>query len=480
VGETFTLSATATSGLSVSFSTTSSTCSVSSAGQVHALHVGSCTIQADQAGNDGYNAAPSVTQSFTITQGTATLALGNLTQTYNGNPRSVTVTTTPDGLSGVSVSYTGTGGTSYGPSTSPPTNAGSYGVAAWLTNADYTAQSISRTLTINRADQTINFAALGDKTFGDQDFDVSATATSALQVSFAVGAAGACTMNGTTIHLTRAGSCTVTASQGGNGNYNAAPSVSHTFAIAARPTSLAIAPAGVQYSDQVTIVVTFSGVTVGSTNSGGTVQFSLDGANVGNRTLAASAVSGGQLSFSLQTVVTKQPGSYTLAAAFTPSDASFVASSQTLPNGLTVTAEDARVKYTGATSVWTVSPASNSAGLLLSATVKDISAVSTDPATDASPGDIRTATLRFVDRGHGNATICTPMLVLVDPAVAKTATASCTYSVNLGTQSSVALSVGFVVGGNYTRNSSTDDATVQVNVARGGGTAYATGTLQTH
>src|SRR5213078_4795373 len=57
-----------------------------------------------------------------------------------------------------------------------------------------------------------------------------ATATSGLGVSFA--AAGNCTLSGSSVHITGAGSCTVTASQAGDGNYNAAASVGRSFTIA--------------------------------------------------------------------------------------------------------------------------------------------------------------------------------------------------------------------------------------------------------
>ena len=53
------------------------------------------------------------------------------------------------------------------------------------------------------------------------DFEVSATASSGLTVSFA--ASGTCTVTGTTVHLTGYGSCTITASRPGNVDYNAAP-----------------------------------------------------------------------------------------------------------------------------------------------------------------------------------------------------------------------------------------------------------------
>ena len=80
-------------------------------------------------------------------------------------------------------------------------------------------------------DQTIAFSALPNKTYGDSDFTVSATASSGLPVSFS--AAGNCTVTGQTVHLTRAGSCKVTASQAGNNVYKPALSVDQTFTIIA-------------------------------------------------------------------------------------------------------------------------------------------------------------------------------------------------------------------------------------------------------
>src|SRR5205807_4207581 len=68
------------------------------------------------------------------------------------------------------------------------------------------------------------------KTFGDPDFNVSATASSGLPVSF--NATGNCTIAGNTVRLTGAGSCTTTASQPGNANFNAAADVPQTFKIA--------------------------------------------------------------------------------------------------------------------------------------------------------------------------------------------------------------------------------------------------------
>ncbi|MGH6690093.1 MAG: beta-propeller fold lactonase family protein, partial [Gammaproteobacteria bacterium] len=85
-----------------------------------------------------------------------------------------------------------------------------------------------------KATQTITFEQLPDKMLGDPPFPVSAVASSGLPVSFS--AVGNCSAVGNTVTLTNAGRCTVTASQGGNGQYNAAPDVSRTFAITERIT----------------------------------------------------------------------------------------------------------------------------------------------------------------------------------------------------------------------------------------------------
>ncbi len=62
----FTVSATADSGLTVGFSsTTTSVCTVS-ANTVHLITTGTCTIRASQTGNSKYNAAPNVDRSFMV------------------------------------------------------------------------------------------------------------------------------------------------------------------------------------------------------------------------------------------------------------------------------------------------------------------------------------------------------------------------------------------------------------------------------
>jgi trehalose utilization protein len=77
--------------------------------------------------------------------------------------------------------------------------------------------------------QSITFELQGSKAFGDASFTVSAIASSGLPVNFT--ASGQCTVVGSTVSVTGAGSCTITAHQAGNDAYAPAADVSDSFEI---------------------------------------------------------------------------------------------------------------------------------------------------------------------------------------------------------------------------------------------------------
>ena len=228
----FAVSATASSGLAISFAATGS-CTVS--GQtVHLTAAGTCTITASQAGNANFNAATPVARSFQVTQSQAAeqtitfAALGNKTW---GDP-DFTVSATAS--SGLTVSFSAGGTCTVSGSTVHIVGAGGCLITASQPgNASYLpAASVERPFTVANAAQTISFPALANRRLGDPDFTVSATASSGLAVSFAAG--GACTISGTRVHLTGEGRCTIGASQAGNANYNPATTVARSFTIGPR------------------------------------------------------------------------------------------------------------------------------------------------------------------------------------------------------------------------------------------------------
>jgi hypothetical protein len=152
---------------------------------------------------------------------------------------------------------------------------------AWVTSSIDPAPGNNGPITlvteITPLDQTITFASLPDKTYGDADFVITATASSGLPVSFDTSATDQCTNTGSTIHLTGAGACIITATQAGNGTYNPASPVSRTFTInpAATTVVLASTPNPAVALQPITFTATVTSV-IGTPP--GTVQLYADGA----------------------------------------------------------------------------------------------------------------------------------------------------------------------------------------------------------
>lgn len=106
--------------------------------------------------------------------------------------------------------------------------------------------SDARTLTVTKLTQSIIFAAIADRTYGDAAFALSATATSGLPVNFT--ASGNCSVaeaaGSWMVSPATAGRCTITASQPGDGSYAAAPDVSQSFSIGQAAQTIAFASIG--------------------------------------------------------------------------------------------------------------------------------------------------------------------------------------------------------------------------------------------
>ena len=174
------------------------------------------------------------------------------------------------------------------------------------------------------------------------------------------------------------------------------------------------------------------------------------------------AVLGGTLSLQTAATPLSAPGTYpiSIGGLSSPNYAIGYAGGT-----LTVTAEDARVALTSPLS----QTVSGSGRVTLTATVKDISATD-DAAGDTAAGDIRKATLTFVDRST-DATLCTAPIALLTPSDTRVGTATCAFTGGPGT-----LTIGVKVGGYYTRDAAGDDALLTLatptdDFVTGGGTA---------
>jgi hypothetical protein len=156
------------------------------------------------------------------------------------------------------------------------------------------SSAVSSVFSVAKQDQIIAFGALASKTYGDAPFTVSATASSGLPVSFSI-VSGPATISGNLVTITGAGSVTVRASQAGDANWNAAPSVNQSFSVAQKLLTGSITANSKIYDGTTAATIatrTLSGV-VGSDNvslTGGTATFA--NKNAGNgKTVTATGLS---------------------------------------------------------------------------------------------------------------------------------------------------------------------------------------------
>jgi hypothetical protein len=190
---------------------------------------------ADDSGNTGNASA-----TFMVLKASQTITFGVLaTKTYGDPPFDVSATAS----SGLAVSFSILSGpATISINTVTITGAGPVTVRASQSgNDDYNAApDVDQSFTVNKAGQTITFGPLTGKTYGDPPFDVSATASSGLAVSFSI-LSGPATISINTVTITGAGPVTVRASQLGDTNYDAAPNVDQPFTVNKANTTTAIA-----------------------------------------------------------------------------------------------------------------------------------------------------------------------------------------------------------------------------------------------
>ena len=141
--------------------------------------------------------------------------------------------------------------------------------------------------------QTITFGPLSNMTYGAAPFNVSASASSGLTVSFAPTTPSTCTVSGTLVTIVQGGACTIQATQLGNQTYSPAQPVNQTFQILpASPRLFWAAP-----------------------------QDILFGGALGSAQLNATAITTGTFVYTPPAGTVLSPGlGQTLSATFTPSN----------------------------------------------------------------------------------------------------------------------------------------------------------------
>jgi hypothetical protein len=208
-------------------------CTVSGSAVTYAA-AGSCVIDANQAGNARYAAAPQVQRMITV---------GELAQ-------AISFTAPASGTVGDSAALSATGGGSGNPvvfsaasaactvsgATVTYKAAGSCVVAAnQAGNARYAAApQVQRTIDVRKLPQSISFAAPPSGAVRSSANLWATGGRSGNPVVFSVDAssgAGVCRVSGTKVTYTAMGSCVIDANQAGNARYAAAPEVRRTIRV---------------------------------------------------------------------------------------------------------------------------------------------------------------------------------------------------------------------------------------------------------
>lgn len=329
------LAATADSALPVSFSVVSGPALLNGGSNLTFTGAGVVHVAAGQPGDESWNAAASVTNTFLVMKAAATVTLDGLTQTYDGASRPVAATTTPTGLT-VAVTYDGrawaptnagdyaiTGtvvearyaGSATGTlhvqkaaaqihlldlaqtynrtarvvmaTTTPPglavavtydglawapTNAGSYAVTGEVDDLNYDGVT-NGTLVVEKVDQALDFPAIADQVATDR-VALVATSGSDQPVTFRVCDGPGVLTDGSNLAFTAHGIVSVAAEQPGDANWLAA-AATNTFRVYGLFTVAVVSAHGTYTpaGEQVVVEDTFVTSTVSSVETAGTTQF---------------------------------------------------------------------------------------------------------------------------------------------------------------------------------------------------------------
>ncbi|MBT1696640.1 T9SS type A sorting domain-containing protein [Fulvivirgaceae bacterium PWU4] len=227
-----TLDATASSGATVTYTSSNTAVATVSGNQLTLVGAGTTTITAIQAGDQNHGAAANVERALTVTPKQQSITFDALQERTMGER---TFSIVASASSGLPVTFT----------SSNPAVATVSGNTITLVGAGTTvikanqsgdsryasAQGVERTLTVRKRTQSITFSALTEKILGETDFQLAATTSSGLVISYASSDPAVATVVGNTVTLRGAGETTITATQQGNAQFDAATPVSQTLVV---------------------------------------------------------------------------------------------------------------------------------------------------------------------------------------------------------------------------------------------------------
>ncbi|WNB18465.1 T9SS type A sorting domain-containing protein [Marivirga arenosa] len=221
-GANFDLSGSASSGRALTYESSNPNVATISGSTVTVVGAGTATITASQEGDGTYNPASPVSQELVVNKANQTISI---TAISDKEVTAADFDVTASTASGLALIYEVSGPASISGNTI--TLEGTVGTVTVTVsqsgNANYNSASaqVSFEVINSRSDQTISITSIPDKFTTDSSFDVEASTTSELDLTYEV--SGPATIEGTSITLDgTVGTVEVTVSQAGNDDFNPA------------------------------------------------------------------------------------------------------------------------------------------------------------------------------------------------------------------------------------------------------------------
>lgn len=207
-------------GLPITYKSDNEAIATVNGNTVHITGVGQCNITATQEGNDYYNAAAAVTQPFTVTKSYQTITFEPLEKCIYGTDDVLLEASTTSGVE-IYFESSDENVARIDGNKAVITGAGTCYITAKAVSTPnwYDATPVQRELIVEKADQTVDFDDLADKTYGDEPFALTAEASSGQEVTFTSSDPQILFIDGTTAKILGAGDVVITATQAGGDDY---------------------------------------------------------------------------------------------------------------------------------------------------------------------------------------------------------------------------------------------------------------------
>jgi outer membrane protein OmpA-like peptidoglycan-associated protein len=154
-------------------------------------------------------------------------------------------------------------------------DAGTYSVVTKSSGANGAVSSVTSSgavLTMNKGTQSITFGTLADRIYGVSPFTLTASSSAGLEVTLTSTTTAVCTLSGSTLTVISNGTCSITASQAGDVNYEAANNVIQSFVVATKALTITgMTATNKEYDRGVAATISLSSASLVGVQSGDTV-----------------------------------------------------------------------------------------------------------------------------------------------------------------------------------------------------------------